>query len=93
MQPNLIVHNANSADIMTCGPACLVNPNDIMCGPHNMHVPVSEASLHNNDMSHYIYWPGMHACQPSTTNNTHFTFLGNNYPNANTNMPMKVLIA
>ena len=80
MQPNLIACNANSTDVMPHGTSQFVNSNDIMCGSCNMHVPVSWASLHNIDMPHSTYWPGMYMCWLLTTKINCLTFSGNNYP-------------
>ena len=62
MQSNFITHNVNSADVMPMWSTPVVNPDDVMHSMHDMHVQVSQASLHNIDAPHYAYWPGMCAC-------------------------------
>ena len=62
MWPNLIMCNANSADVMPMWATHTVIPNDIMHSVCDMHAQASWVSLHNIDAPHYIYWPGMHAC-------------------------------
>ena len=62
MQPNLAVHNANNADIMSPWSAYAVNPSEIMHSVHGMCMQVSWVSLYNIDVPHYTYWPGMHTC-------------------------------
>ena len=63
MWPSLIVLKITSADVVPTWSACAANPNDIMGSVHNMHAEVSWASLCTIDVTHYTYWPGMHACQ------------------------------
>ena len=65
MQPNLAVHNVNSADVMPIWFTCTANPNDVMCGVCNMPMQASQVSLCNIDAPHYTYWPCMHGCWPT----------------------------
>ena len=62
MQPNLIACNVNSADVMSYGTAHVANPDDVMHSVHNMCVLASQASLHNNGVPQFTYWPGMCMC-------------------------------
>ena len=45
MWPNLIMCNVNSADVMPKWFPHAANPNDVMCGVHDMRAQVTQASL------------------------------------------------
>ena len=45
MLPDLIMHNANIADVMPCGPVHVTNRHDIMHSSCDMHMPASWVSL------------------------------------------------
>ena len=68
------MHNATSADIMPCVVTCAVNPNDVMCGSHGMHMLASWVYLCNYFIPTITYWTGVQACQPTTTRINCLTF-------------------
>ena len=87
------MHNATSADIMPCVVTCAVNPNDVMCGSHDMHMLASWVYLCNYFIPTITYWTGVQACQPTTTRINCLTFWVLINENANKNMPKRVLVA
>ena len=90
MWPNLIMCNANSADVM---PTHTVIPNDIMHLVCDMHAQVSWVYLHNIDAPH-LYLLAWYPCMLTVDyKNNHFTFCVIITSNANENLPMMILIA
>ena len=49
MWPSLAMHNLNSTDVIPMWSTHTANPNDIICSVHDIHMQVSQASLHNID--------------------------------------------